>query len=139
MEDFNIAGGVSYASFEDGPLVHRVTNADKRIFHVTDIEILSAFEPGKIKKPLQLPLDFENEKLFGYRITRGSIADGVLNNRGPMLLQLISGNNIEYHNLKSKQKQDIAAGSFMYIPPGTSFYFLFPGFDDFNMVLFELK
>jgi glyoxylate utilization-related uncharacterized protein len=33
----------------------------------------------------------------------------------------------------------LQAGKYMYIPPGSSFYFSAPGNDAMNMILFEIK
>src|SRR5687768_18084674 len=56
VSDKNIAGKVSYRSFSPDILIHRVTNRDTMLFHVTDMELLSVFNPDP-NKPLQ-PLPF---------------------------------------------------------------------------------
>lgn len=41
----NTIGNASYRSFENDTLVHRVSNCDTVPFHVTDVELLSAYKP----------------------------------------------------------------------------------------------
>src|SRR5688500_6526108 len=104
VSDKNIAGKVSYRSFSPDILIHRVTNRDTMLFHVTDMELLSAFnpDPKETLQPLPFPVIFENEKSIAYRLT---MQDMQLNtkSRGPMIAQLVSGNDVVYNNLKTKE------------------------------------
>jgi hypothetical protein len=135
----NTEGNASYRSFVNDTLVHRVSNCDTVLFHVTDVEILSAFDINTEKTPLPFPLLFENEKLFAYRLIENSYATGIISNRGPMIAELVAGNMVYYVDAATGAKKEIRAGSYLYIEPGAVFYFSFKGNEKVNMVLFEIK
>lgn len=137
--DKNEEGTAVYRSFLDDTLVHRVSNFDTIPFHVTDIEILSPYKPGTTLNPLPFTVLFENEKAFAYRLRESSFNDQVISGRGPMLAELVAGNEVVYHNTRNKKSVKIKTGKFFYIKPGSSFYFSRSGDERINMVLFEIK
>lgn len=138
--DKNLAGKVSYRTFSPDILIHRVTNRDTILFHVTDVELLSAFNPDpKVPlAPLLFPLLFDNEKSIAYRLTMQDMQKNI-KSRGPMIAQLVSGNDVVYTNLKTKEYLTMSPGQFVYIDPGTTFNFISEGVTEIDLVVFEVK
>ncbi len=134
------AGETWYRSFSPDTLVHRVCNADTVVFHVNDIEILSQYNviaPGK--KPLSFPVEFENDKAIAYRLTGNDFNQQIIKDRGPMIAELVSGDGIIFHDSKTNQTKKIEAGKYLYIEPGTAFYFSAGENKALYMILFEIK
>ena len=132
-------GTTWYRSFTPDVLVHRVANIDTIPFHVNDIEILSSYHPEKKTAALPFPLLFENEKAFAYQLKRGDITNNTISQRGPIIVELISGDGIRLHQSNRKIATNLQAGKYLYIEPGTSFNFMVSGTGEVNLVLFELK
>ena len=135
----NREGNASYKSFVNDTLVHRVSNCDTIPFHVTDIEILSPYKPTAQLKPLPFPVLFENEKAFAYRLSSSSFNKQIISGRGPMVAELVAGGEVTYHDTSNKKSTKIKTGKYLYIKPGSSFYFSATGDEEINMVLFEIK
>ncbi len=135
----NTEGYAWYRSFINDTLVHRVSNCDTVPFHVTDVELLSAYKPAKKLQPLPFTVLFENEKVFAYRLTAGAFNNQIINGRGPMIAQLVAGSDVKVHNKKGKEFSQLNAGKYLYIKPGTAFYFSAMEDAAINMVLFEIK
>lgn len=135
----NNEGNASYRSFVNDTLVHRVSNCDTVPFHVTDIEILSPYKPTTQLKPLPFTVLFENEKAFAYRFSSSSFNNQLINGRGPMVAELVAGDEVIYHDTRNKKSTKIKTGKFLYIKPGSSFYFSAKGDEEIKMVLFEIK
>lgn len=135
----SIAGKTWYRSFTPDSLIHRVSNPDTIPLHVTDVEILSSFEDKPNKAPLPFPLLYQSEKAFAYGFTENSGATKTISNRGPMIAELVEGTAVYYVDAKTHQQKEIKAGSYLYIEPDASFYFMFNGKEKLNMVLFEIK
>ena len=135
----NIAGTASYRSFLNDTLVHRVSNMDTVPFHVTDVELLSPYKPAIKLQPLPFTLLFENEKVIAYRLTTSVFNKQVIKNRGPMIAELVAGSDVIVRNKKGKNLLQLKAGKYVYIKPGTAFYFSAIGDAAINMVLFEIK
>lgn len=135
----NTQGNASYRSFENDTLVHRVSNCDTIPFHVTAIEILSPYKPTTQLKPLPLTVLFENEKAIAYRFSSSSFNKQIISGRGPMVAELVAGNEVIYHDTMNKKSIKIKTGKFLYIKPGSAFYFSAKGDEEINMVLFEIK
>jgi hypothetical protein len=138
--DKNIAGKALYRSFSPDILIHRVTNRDTTLFHVTDMELLSAFDsdPNTRKLPLPFPVIIENENAIAYRLTIQDMQIAT-KSRGPMIAQLVSGSDVVYNNLKTKEYMIMSPGQFVYIDPGTSFNFSSEGVGEIDLVVFEVK
>lgn len=134
----NIAGTASYNSFVNDTLVHRVSNCDTLPFHVTDIEILSSYKPASSLAPLPFTVLFDNEKAIAYRLSGTSFNNQLINGRGPMVAELVAGEVICY-NTKTKRSNTIKTGKYLYLEPGSSFYFSEKGNEKTNLVLFEIK
>ena len=134
------AGAIWYRSFSPDKLVHRVCNADTVIFHVNDIELLSQYNttPSN-KKPLPFPVEFENEKAIAYRLTVNDFNQQIIKNRGPMVAELVAGSGIKFHDTSNNQTKEITAGKYLYIEPGTNFYFSTTANNEIELVLFEIK
>jgi len=141
VKDMAIPGKTWYRSFVPDILVHRVCNLDTVTFHVNDIEILSPYAaPGlSPKKPLPYALLFESEKAFTYGLTQDSFNKEIISDRGPMIAELVAGTRLFIHDVKTKQSNEIKAGKYCYIKPGTTFYFTKEGKGAINLVLFEIK
>ena len=135
----NQEGYASYRSFINDTLVHRVSNCDTVPFHVTDIELLAAYKPNNPIKPLALPVLFDNEKAIAYRITASSLNNTYITGRGPILAELVAGDQVICHNTINKKSTKIKTGKYLYIEPGSSFYFSSDGNKEINLVLFEIK
>ena len=135
----NIAGSASYRSFLNDTLVHRVSNLDRVPFHVTDVELLSPYKPAKKLQPLPFTLLFENEKVIAYRLTTGVFNKQVIKNRGPMIAELVTGSEVILRNKKGKNLLQLKVGNYVYIKPGTAFYFSAKENEETNLVLFEIK
>ena len=130
-----------YRSFSPDILVHRVANFDTVPFHVNDIEILSSFDSNNSsqKKPLPFTLLFENEKAYAYQLTNSTFNKKIIKGRGPMIAELASGDGVFFYDTISKQSTEIKAGKYLYIEPGTTFFFTVPEKNKINLVLFEIK
>jgi len=134
-----IAGKAWYRSFTPDSLIHRVTNVDTVPLHVNDIELLSYYDTLTYRRKLYFPLLFENERVTAYSLTRKYYATGIVKDRGPIIAELVSGDLVYYTNTQTNQKTEIKAGEYLYIDPGSSFYFSFKGNQPVNLVLFEIK
>lgn len=135
----NTEGTAWYRSFVNDTLVHRVSNCDTVPFHVTDVELLSAYKPARKLQPLLFSVLFENEKLIAYRLTAGAFSNQIINGRGPMIAQLVAGSNVKLHNKKGKVLSILKEGKYVYIKPGTAFYFSALVDTTINMVLIEIR
>ena len=134
----SIKGDADYDYFTN-TRVHRVSNQDKDTFHVTDIEILSAYRPDAKITPLPFSLLFDNEKAFAYRITEMANGKQEIRNRGPIIAALVEGNSVFLHEEGSDVSSEISPGKFAYLKPGGSFYFSTGKKEKINLVIFELK
>lgn len=132
-----MAGKSWYRSFVNDTLVHRVANIDSLPFHVTDIEILSAYKPTAQLKPLPFTVLFDNEKAGAYQLTTASFNKNIITGRGPMIAELVAGKEVLYYDARRKKLTPIKTGNYQYIKPGSSFYF--SANDEVNLVLFEIK
>ena len=135
----NTQGNASYNSFVNDTLVHQVSNCDTVPFHVSDIEILSSYKPTAALKPLPFTVLFDNEKAIAYRLSGTVFNSQLINGRGPMLAQLVAGNEVICYNTKNKRSATIKTGKYLYLQPGSSFYFSAKGNEKINLVLFEIK
>ncbi|MGZ8517988.1 MAG: hypothetical protein ACXWWD_11585 [Chitinophagaceae bacterium] len=134
-----VAGKAWYRSFTPDSLIHRVANVDSTPFHVNDIEILSYYDTLTYREKLPFPLLFENDRLTAYNLTGKDYVSGIVKNRGPIIVELISGNLVYNTTTVNKQKIEMKAGEYLYVDPGSSFYFSFKGQKPVNMILFEIK
>lgn len=135
----NTAGNAWYRSFVNDTLVHRVSNCDTVPFHVTDVELLSPYNPAKKLQPLPFIVLFENDKVIAYRLTAAAFNNQIIKGRGPMIAELVTGSEVKLHNKNGKELSRLRAGKYVYIKPGTAFYFSASGDAVINMVLFEIK
>lgn len=135
----NKAGNASYTSFLNDTLVHRVSNCDTVPFHVTDIEILSSYKPVTPFTSLPFTVLFDNEKAIAYRLTGTSFNNQLISGRGPIVAELVAGDEVTCYDTKSKRSTTIQAGKFLYLEPGSSFYFSAKENKKINLVLFEIK
>lgn len=135
--DRSAAGKTWYRSFVNDTLVHRVANIDSIPFHVNDIEILSFFDSAIHNTALSFPVLIENERAVAYQVNRASLKNNVISGRGPLVAELISG-KASFHDKSRKAVTAMQAGKYLYIPPGSSFYFSSTD-DHMNMILLEIK
>lgn len=135
----NKAGYSWYRTFINDTLIHRVGNVDTVPFHVTDVELLSVYKPTANLKAIPLPLLYENERVFAYQLTNSSFNNKLISNRGPMIAELVAGNEVIYYDIKNKKSTKIKTGKYLYIKPGAAFYFSITGMEEINLVLFEIK
>ena len=131
-------GKTWYRSFINDTFVHRVANIDTVSFHVNDIEILSSFDASAHKSPLPFQVVLDNEKAIAYHLKGTSLNNHVINGRGPIIAELIKG-KVQFHNQNAKTATPIQAGKYLYIPPGSSFYFFPLGKDEISMIVFEIR
>ncbi|MGB5006993.1 MAG: hypothetical protein WBO39_08635 [Ferruginibacter sp.] len=135
----NEAGNASYRSFVNDTLVHRVSNCDMVAFHVTDIEIISSYKPATALKPLPFTVLFENEKAIAYGLGNTSLNGKLINGRGPMVAELVAGDEVFCYDTKHKRSTTIKTGKYLYLEPGSSFYFTSTENKETNLVLFEIR
>ncbi|MBK8494450.1 MAG: hypothetical protein IPL50_05055 [Chitinophagaceae bacterium] len=135
----NKEGNASYSPFINESLVHRVSNCDTVPFHVTDIEILSSYKPATALKPLPFAVLLENEKAIAYRLSSTSFNGKLINGRGPVVAELVAGAEVTCYDTVNKRSTTIKAGKFLYLEPGSSFYFSTTENKETNLVLFEIR
>lgn len=135
----NVAGDSWYTSFLNDTLIHRVTNCDTVPFHVTDMEILNSYTNGRPIKPLPVDVLLENEKVLAYGLRNSSLDQKVISKRGPIIAQLVEGDQILVHDQKTKKTKEIKKGGHLYIEPQSSFYFTAVGEGKIYLVLVEIK
>lgn len=135
----NTEGNASYRSFVNDTLVHRVSNCDTVPFHVTDVELLSPYNPATKLQPLPFTVLFENEKVIAYRLTDSSFTTKLISNRGPIVAELVAGEDVIYYDAIRKRSTNIKSGEYLYIEPGSSFYLTAGGKEKMMLVLFEIK
>jgi hypothetical protein len=135
----SVAGTTWYRSFSPDTLIHRVANFDTMAFHVNDIELLSSYKPDNPIDALPFTVLFENERAFAYQLKNVSFDKKIIKGRGPLIAELVSGEGLFYNDAELKQSKEIKAGKYLYISPGTSFYFSAKGKGAINLVLFEIK
>jgi len=135
----SVAGNAFYRDFSKDTVIHKVSNWDTVPFHVTDIELLSTYEPNSGRKPLPFNVLFDTERAFAYRLTDSSINIQTISNRGPMVAGLVAGDDIILHDTKNHRSINIKAGKETYIAPGTSFFLTTTSKKEINLVLFEVK
>jgi len=138
-KDKNKEGEAVYRSFVNDTLVHRVSNCDTIPFHVTDIELLSSYKPNTPLQLLPFSLLFDNERAVAYKLTQSSFNNQIISNRGPMVAQLVSGDEVMYYDAKKKKSTSIKTGKYLYVKPGSYFYFTAKENEEINLVLFEIK
>ncbi len=135
------AGTTWFRSFTPDTLVHRVANIDNVPFHVNDIELIGAYHNDHEEPLLPLPYTvlLNNDKAFTYQLNRADINGKVISRRGPVIAELISGDEILLNKNEEKKSLVMKAGSYVYIEPGISFSFSSIGKGDINLVVFEIK
>jgi hypothetical protein len=138
VKNTSVLGKSWYRSFTPDALVHRVCNIDSVEFHVNDIELLSTYQIAPDQSILPFDVLFDNEKATAYRITNIPAAPQIFENRGPIIVELISNNPVYFHNDLSGEEKQMIQGKYLYISPGTRFYFK-PANEKIDMVLFEIK
>jgi len=135
----NVAGESWYESFLNDALIHRVTNCDTVPFHVTDMELLAPYNNSRQIKPLPYEVLFENERVLAYSVSNSTIKQKVIGDRGPIIAQLVEGDEIVMHDEKTEGTKVIKNGGYLYIKPESSFYFTAPENEKINLVLLEIK
>ncbi len=135
----SVAGTAIYRDFSKDTVIHKVSNWDTVLYHVTDIELLSKYEPNSGRKPLTFTVLFDSDKAFAYRLTDSTINKQTISNRGPIIAGLVTGDDIILHDTKNHRSISIKAGKETYIAPGTSFYLTKTSKKEINLVLFEVK
>ena len=137
----NIAGKAWYESFTPEARVHRVTNIDTAAMHVIDVELLKAYDADQAipDVPMDLPILFENEKVYAYSVTSASQLSKTMVGRGPIIAELISGSNLVFLNEMTGETAEIQPGQFKYVDPNAFFKFTSKGKGQIQMVLIELK
>lgn len=127
-----------FRSFAGDTLIHRVCNADTVPFHVTDMEILSVYQPEKEYKTFPLEMLYQNDTIAAYRGDRSSLSGELITERGPLLIQLVEG-ELAYENLPTGEKRTLKTGEQLYIQPGTFFSLRPAGKGNINVFFFEIK
>ena len=135
----NKEGEADYVSFKNEKWVHRVSNCDTIPFHVNVIEILSPYKTITHLKPLPFTVLFNNEKAIAYRLSGTTFNNQLISDRGPMLAELVAGDEVICYNTKKKTSTTIKNGKYLYLEPGSSFYFSSQKNEKNNLVLFEIK
>ena len=139
VKSTSVAGTALYRDFRKDTVIHRVSNWDNVPYHVSDIELLSGYDPEISRKPLPFTLLFDAEKVFAYRLTDSSLNKKIISNRGPMIAGLVAGDDIILHDTTNNKTITIKAGKETYMPPGIAFCLSATSKKEINLVLFELK
>lgn len=139
IKDQAETGKAWYRSFTPDSLVHRVCNSDSLPFHVTDMEILSSYAPGSNTSSMPFSMLFDNEKAAAYELTNADLNGQIIQDRGPLIAQLASGDGVLFHDVPSNEKKELKQGQFLYINPGSYFSFTAVGAAKINLVVFEIK
>lgn len=87
---------------------------------------------------MPFPLLFENEKSFAYQLKRPEFKNQIISGCGPLLAQLAAGESVTFHDVLENKSKEIKTGKYLYIAPGSTFYFTAKG-KNINLVLFEIK
>jgi hypothetical protein len=133
------AGEAWYTSYIPDSVIHRVINYDTAVFHITDVELLLAFNPDGGLKPLPFTVLFENERVFACRLDNATLHKKMIGNRGPMVAALVEGESVSYYNNMTQKYTSIVPGKYIFIEPGSSFHFSSESKSKINLVLFEIK
>jgi len=139
VKSTSVAGTALYRDFAKDTTIHRVSNWDTVPYHVTDIELLSAYNPGSKHTPFPLTLLFDEEKAFAYRLTKIEPNRVFFGNHGPMIAGLVSGDEIILRDMTHNKTIDIKPGKETYIEPGIAFNLSATSSKPVNLVLFEIK
>jgi hypothetical protein len=139
VKSTSVAGSAFYRNFAKDTTIHRVSNWDTVPYHVSDIELLSTYNPVKEHTPLPLPLLFADEKAFAYRLIKIDPSELIFGNHGPMIAGLVTGDDIILHDTTHNKTIRLEAGKETYIEPGISFYLSATGKKAVDLVLFEIK
>ena len=150
IKDSSINGKTWYRSFSPDILIHRVANIDSVPLHVNDIEILPSYpsrpngSSGSSKdntqtKPLNFPVVYNNENAIAYKLTGENFNTKKIKGRGPLVAELITGEEVFFHDDKTNHSKELQIGRFQYIEPGTSFSFFTKRKSKMSMILIEIK
>lgn len=90
-------------------------------------------------KPLPFTVLFDNEKAIAYRLSYTSFNGQPVNGRGPMIAELVTGDEVTFYDTKNKRSSVIKNGKYLYIEPGSDFYFSAKENKEINLVLFEIR
>lgn len=139
VEEKTVAGKAWFRSFSPDSLVHRVCNKDSLPLLVNDIEILSRYDGAPSDVPMPFSILFENEQAIGYRVSREDLTGQEFRERGPIVAILISGAEVQVHDVPSDEHRILKPGGFTYINPGTFFDIKVMGTGPIDLVLFEVR
>ena len=136
----SVAGNTRFTAYTpDTPLIHRVTNLDSLTFHVNDIEILSTYTNKSKTTAPNFPLVFENEKSFAYRLKNEDLKGDTVKSHGPLIVELVAGDNVVINYLMKNQSTQLKAGKFLYIEPDIPFNISTNGPSKITLIIFEIK
>jgi hypothetical protein len=127
-----------YRSFTPDSMIHRVCNSDTVPFHVTDLELLTAYN-GPSADPLPFTMLYDNERAAVYQLTAESLDGSIIQDRGPIIVQLAEGEEVLFHDIPSDDRKTLTTGHYLYIAPGAYFSFTKKGGGKINMILYELR
>ncbi len=139
VKSTSVAGTALYRDFRKDTVIHRVSDWDTAPYHVSDIELLSGYDPKNPRRPMPFTLLFDAEKAFAYRLTDSSFSKKIVSNRGPIVAGLVAGDDIILHDTTHNKTITIKAGKETYIPAGIAFYLSATSKKEINLVLFEIK
>ena len=139
IKSTSVVWSAFYRDISKDSVILRVSNLYTTPYHVTDIELLSAYDPGAARKPMPYTVLFDENHAVAYRVTDSSISNKIISNRGPMVAGLVAGDNIILHDTTHNKTITIKTGKETYIEPGISFYLSATGKKEINLVLFEIK
>ena len=131
------AGQSWYRSFKNGRLIHQVANPFDTALHVTDIELLKGWKK-KTLAPLPYKQLFTSDKVFSYQLTQNDIPLEVYSERGPMIIEIVSGEVI-LKRAKGKDKVKLRAGQYYFVEPRTLFSLEQVEKSDLLLLIFEIK
>ena len=139
MAEESEQGQVSFKPYGLDSIIHRVTNVSNQLFHVNDMELLA---PYKSKFPFHaLPFQelIDNERVAVYQLNAASFSEKITSIHGPILAELVKGNEVVYFDIVTKKSITLKGGKYLYIPPGNTFSFSAKTGEDISMILIEIK
>lgn len=139
MQEQREQGQVTFKPFGADSIIHRVTNASDKLFHVTDMELLAPYRSKFPFHPLAYKELIDNERVAVYQLNAASFKDKVTSIHGPILAQLIKGSEVVYFDIVTKKSIPLKEGKYLYIPAGNTFSFSTKEGEDVNMILIEIK
>jgi hypothetical protein len=74
-----------------------------------------------------------------YQVNNQTLGQEINRSRRPLLIQLVTGENVLYHDQEKVDSKEFEQGKFLYIDQGSSFYFSCSSSLPVKMIVYEVK